>query len=110
MFIKSKADEYQRCAALNDDAIPPCAPEERWERPPKFAVMKSGAKRAARLFDRQDDAKLFAEAKGEGHRVEHRKGESVKCSSYCLCKRFCNFYRDFVASGSHATDCEQAVA
>jgi len=44
IFIKDKVSEYQRCIALNDEAIPPCTPEERWERPPKFAVMKKGAK------------------------------------------------------------------
>jgi hypothetical protein len=96
LFIKEKVNEYQRCIKLKDDAIPCCSPEERWDRPPKFAVMKNGGKRAVRLFDKQDEANLFAETKGNDHYVEFRKGESIKCQSYCLCRKFCNFYRENV--------------
>jgi hypothetical protein len=94
LFIKSKVEEYQRCLLLHDNDIPPCAPMERWEKPSKFAVMKSGNKRVVRLFDRREEADLMAEEKGSGHFVEHRKGESIKCRSYCLCNRFCNFYQE----------------
>jgi hypothetical protein len=92
VFIKSKVAEYKRCMPLPDNAIPPCTPEERWDRPPKFAVMKNGQKRAVRSFDRREDAGLLADTKGGNHYVEFRKGESVKCQSFCLCKRFCNYY------------------
>jgi len=98
IYIKDKVDEYKRSLLLPDNEIPPCTPEERWERPPKFAVMKNGLKRAVRLFDRRGDADLLADAKGTGHYVECRPGESVKCRSYCLCKRFCNYYQESVLS------------
>jgi len=94
IYIKDKVEEFKRCSALDDDAIPPCAPDERWEHPPKYAVMKSGVKRAVRLFDIQEEADQLAVSKGNGHYVEVRKGESVRCRSYCLCRRFCNFYRE----------------
>jgi len=113
MYIKDKVGEHQRCIALNDDAIPPCTPEERWDRPPVYAVMKSGQKRAVKLFNAREEADALASAKGGNHYVEYRKGESVKCSSYCLCKRYCNFYQDFVLSASSASneaDCEQPAA
>jgi hypothetical protein len=100
IFIKNKVDEYLRCIALNDDAIPPCTPEERWDRPPIFAVMKQGAKRAVRLFDNREDADLLAEAKGAGYCVEFRRGESIRCRSYCLCRNFCNFYRETVIAAA----------
>jgi hypothetical protein len=98
MFIKNKVREYRRCIELNDDAIPPCSSGERWERPPKFAVMKTGQKRAVRLFDKIEDAKLLADTKSGGHYVEHRPGDSVRCRSFCLCKGFCNFYRESVVT------------
>jgi len=98
IYINNKIAEYQRCLALPDNEIPPCTPEERWDRPPTFAVMKNGSKRAVKLFDKQEDADLFAETKAKGHFVEYRKGESIKCRSYCLCKRFCNFYQESVNS------------
>jgi len=110
VYIKSKVEDYKRGLLLADNDIPPCTPEERWDRPPKFAVMKSGGKRAVRLFDKREDADLLASVKGESHYVEYRKGESVKCSSYCLCKRYCNFYQDFVLSAGNETDCEQSAA
>jgi hypothetical protein len=96
IFIKNKVGEHQRCVLLADNDIPPCTPEERWEKPPKFAVMKNGMKRAVRLFDRQEDADLLTETKGENHFVEYRQGESIRCRSFCLCRKFCNFYRESV--------------
>jgi len=96
IYIKDKISEYQRCIALDDDAIPPCTPEERWDRPSTYAVMKSGQKRAVKLFKTKEEADVLANAKGDNHYVEYRKGESVKCSSYCLCKHYCNFYQDLV--------------
>ena len=110
IFIKNKVAEYKRCISLPDNEIPPCSPEERWERPPKFAVMKDGLKRAVRLFDRRDDADLLAETKGGNHYVEYRQGESIKCRSYCPCNRFCNFYQESVISSYHEIVDEQAAA
>jgi hypothetical protein len=72
--------------------------------------MKSGQKRAVRLLDKREDADLLANVKGGNHYVEHRKGGSIKCMSYCLCKRFCSFYQDFVALESREAEEEQAAA
>jgi len=113
VYIRNKVEEYKRGLLLADNDIPPCAPEERWDRPPKFAVMKSGQKRAVRLFNTREEADLLASVKGESHYVECRKGESVKCSSYCLCKNYCNFYQDSVLSAisaSNEADSEQSAA
>lgn len=96
MFIKHKLDAYKRCSSLTDDAIPACSPEERWEKPPKFAVMKKGQKRAVRLFDHKEDAELLADTKGGNHSVEFRKGASVRCQSFCLCRQFCHYYHQSV--------------
>ena len=110
IYIKNKVEDHQRCVTLLDKEIPPCSPEERWERPPKFAVMKNGLKRAVRLFDRREDANFLAETKGENHYVEFRKGESIKCRSYCLCNRFCNFYQESVMGMEQEPTEEQAAA
>ena len=110
VFIKDKVEEYQRCLLLQDNDIPPCLPEERWDKPPKFAVMKTGNKRAVRLFDNAEEAGQLEEAKGAGHFVEHRQGESIKCRSYCLCNRFCNFYQGSIISSPPDLEEEQAAA
>jgi len=109
VFIKNKVDEYKRCASLKDNAIPPCSSAERWERPSKFAVMKNGAKKAFRLFDKREEANLLAETKSDYY-VEHRPGESIRCQSFCLCSKFCNFYKENVKSLPLDYSTEKAAA
>jgi hypothetical protein len=95
-YIKNKVREYIRCAALDDSDIPPCTPDERWDKATKYAVKKEGRKTAVRLLDDQDEADAMAADLGKGHYVETRPGESTKCLSYCLCRGFCNYYQDCV--------------
>jgi hypothetical protein len=109
IYIRNKIEEYKRCLLLQDNDIPPCTPEERWDKPPKFAVMKTGGKRAVRLFDNKDEADLLADTKGTGHYVERRQGESIKCQSYCLCNRFCNYYQEMVNKTKSESSDEQAA-
>jgi hypothetical protein len=97
LLIKNKVSEYQQSTSVPDDEILPCTPAERWDKQPKFAVMKKGMKRAVRLFDKEKEAEHLANEKGDGHYVEFRQGESVRCRSYCLCRRFCNFYKNNAA-------------
>lgn len=68
----------------------PCTPEERWERPAKYAVMKQGQKRAVRLFDSEEDAEaLVEEKKPLSLSVQHRPGEQVRCGAYCAARPWC---------------------
>jgi hypothetical protein len=67
--------------------VSPCTPEERWERPKRFAVMKRGQKRAVKLYDTREDAE--ANAVKPSLYVEERPGTSVRCESYCRVSRFC---------------------
>jgi hypothetical protein len=95
-FIEKKIYDYQIACDMSDDTIPPCEPEERWERPEKYAVKKMGMKRAVKLFDELNEAENHALRLGKGHYVEHRPGESIKCQYYCMVKNYCNFYRKHV--------------
>lgn len=67
-----------------------CTPEERWARPDKYAVIKPGRKSAVRVFNTQTEAEVYIEENNvkNGH-VEHRKGENVRCESYCEVSKFC---------------------
>jgi hypothetical protein len=91
-FIKNRIREYESYQSLHDNDIPPCTPEERWEKASKFAVMKQGRKTAVRLFDEKAEAESMAAELGNPHYVEIRQGESKRCNHYCLCCQFCNFY------------------
>lgn len=71
--------------------LPPmCTDEERWHRPPVFAVMREKRKRALRLFDRRDEAVAFAELQNVGGlRIDERPGVDARCLSYCPARTVC---------------------
>jgi hypothetical protein len=74
------------------------APRQKDGNGPRSLLSRKKGFIAVKLFDEEDDAgKLVAEL-GKGHYVEHRPGESVRCQSFCLCRDFCNFYRETAAA------------
>lgn len=76
---------------LKDEFLPSCTPEERWERPTQYAVMKKGNKRATRVFDNQESAYAFKGlTQKDSSEVVERKGESIRCKFYCRAMPFCN--------------------
>jgi hypothetical protein len=109
-FIRNKVNEYMKYREAADDDIPPCRPEERWDRPSVFAVKKEGRQRAVRLFDVKEEAELKVAELGAGHFVEHRPGESMKCQNYCLCCGFCNYYQENVQSQAAKVSAEKDAA
>jgi hypothetical protein len=104
-FVRNKVREYSQSLELPDDAIHPCTPDERWDKPTKYAVKKEGQKKAVRVLDDKEAADSMAAELGKNHFVEKRPGESTKCMSYCLCCDFCNYYHENVKAQS-----EQAAA
>lgn len=68
--------------------LPDCSPEERWARPDTWALMKTGGKRAIKVYDNEADASAHAST-GPGLRVESRPGESVRCAAYCSASQWC---------------------
>jgi hypothetical protein len=103
LYIDAKIAAYKQYSNLKDDDIPPCSPEERWEKPTKYAVKKEGQKTAVRVLDSENEAQRMASDLGKGHYVETRPGESVRCQGYCSCCEFCNFYRDHVKAEEQET-------
>lgn len=67
---------------------PECTEQERWARPTKFALMKTGQKKAVKLYDSRGEADRAARGKSD-HYVETRPGQSVRCDSYCSVAKFC---------------------
>lgn len=90
-------------------SLPECSPEDTWERPDKWAVMKEGRKSALRVLDSESEALLWAiendhakhDDKGtykwgsytvafrSGISIVKRPGERVRCASYCAVAGFC---------------------
>lgn len=71
----------------------PCSAEDRWARGDIWAVMKKGQKKATRLCQSEEAARLALEALGEGYYIKFRPGESVRCRSYCAAAKFCEQYK-----------------
>lgn len=76
---------------------PDCTPEERWERPAKWAIMKKGNKKATKLCDDSSEAKRWidnnvADSHLHLYNIEERPGQSIRCESYCAVSEFCRQY------------------
>lgn len=82
-----------------DGAYGPCTAEERWQRD-SYAVVKSGNSRATRIFDSHTQAKAFVQAAAppprrwqDWYEVEERRGEPLRCLSYCRVAEFCGQWK-----------------
>ncbi len=92
-YIAARIAAHQAAEDLADGELPECTPDERWERPTTYAVMKAGNKRALRVFDNPEEAEALAAEKGKGFTVEVRPGVSARCQEYCAVADFCEFGR-----------------
>lgn len=77
--------------------LPMCTPEEVWERPEKFAVMKKGAVRATKLHEVMDEAWKDATGRGTAYTVERRPAERPRCESYCSVSDHCLQFKEWKA-------------
>lgn len=92
-FIAARVALHQEAEQMEDEALPACTQEERWERGEKWAVMKRGKARAEKLCDSRAEADAFAKDVPGGS-VVHRPGKSVKCvPQYCHGAFWCNLWQ-----------------
>jgi hypothetical protein len=91
-FIKTRIAELEKAELIPDEELPPCSEEERWHQKGKVAVMKEGRKTAIKLFDTKEEAEQNMKALG-GTYLEERKGCDRRCSEYCNCNTFCQYYK-----------------
>ena len=92
-WLLEKFAEIERCEQLPDHELPLCSAEERWAEAPKFAVMKQGNKRAIKNYETREEAEQRVQELGLNYYVEERKGVDKKCSEYCSCCEFCDYYK-----------------
>lgn len=89
-YVGSRVIVHQLAEKMPDENLPMCTPEERWERPETWAVMKKkDSKRAHRVFE--DMAAAYDLARASNMFVVNRKGESVRCARFCSAAPFCEF-------------------
>jgi hypothetical protein len=97
-YIKDKVQQYEENEMLADDEIAPCSAEERWETETTWAIKKVGRKTALKVCHTKAEAEELLPKLG-GTEIEERKGQSKRCTDYCLCNKFCNFYKEHCLKG-----------
>jgi len=72
-----------------------CTDQERWVRGETWALMKEGRKSAVKLYDNEDEANEASKLAGDGHIVQHRPGNAIRCAgNYCLVSGFCRQWQE----------------
>ena len=80
-----------------DNPEAPCTPEEKWQKPEKWAVKIPNVYKAKRVLDSQKEAEEWAVKNFKGkYEIEHRQGEDSRCRRYCGVAAFCpyNIYKE----------------
>jgi hypothetical protein len=75
-----------------------CTPEEKWEHPTTYAVMKDGRKNAVRVLKTNEAALDWIEHNTKGAErnkitIDVRQGECVRCNGYCDVSKFCPYFK-----------------
>lgn len=91
-YIQHRVKLHQAAGAAKNGTLPLCSPEERWQRPSKWAVMKRGRKTAVKLFDSHVEANAFIEEASDAKvlSVEERPAEDTRCLFYCDVWKYCS--------------------
>jgi hypothetical protein len=76
--------------------MPACTPEEMWEKPTTYAVMKPGGVRAKRVFNTPEEASHYIITKLPDHKIEVREGGRTRCESFCQVAPFCEQYKTYL--------------
>lgn len=88
-FLSVRVMLHQSTIILDDDDLPECTAEERWDKPESWALMKKGRKSALRVFYKKSDA--YADHGIKYDSIEHRPGKRVRCEGYCEVAPFCRY-------------------
>lgn len=80
-----------------------CTPEEKWEKPTTYAVMKKGRKTALRVLENNQAAAQWCLENGHANAINskiqlannieivQRVGECTRCKSYCPVRSVCSY-------------------
>ena len=89
-------------AAHTNGKIIECTPEEMWEKPTYYAVIKEGGVRARGVYEeRQKAEEALAEAqskakKGDNFIIQVREGGRTRCAGFCQVAPFCDQYQTYL--------------
>jgi hypothetical protein len=76
------------------EELPPCTPEEMWEKQTTYAVKKDGAARAKSVHETMQEATMALPP--SGYKIEVRQGERTRCANFCSVRNFCSQWEEYV--------------
>jgi hypothetical protein len=97
-FISERISKHSECEfhMETDEELPPCTPEEMWEKPTTYALKKKGGVRAIKVYETMEDAEKACDEKV--HEIEIRLGTRTRCESFCPVNNYCQQWRDYQES------------
>jgi hypothetical protein len=82
--------------------LPLCTERDQWAQAGKWAVMKTGGKRAVKLYESHAEALVhLLDSNDPKLSIVERKGTKTRCERYCSVKNFCDQYK---MESANATD------
>lgn len=96
-FIRKRINAHSEAlfAADTNGALPPCTPEDCWEKPTVWAIKKKGNKRATLVLKSEADAQRQVDQLGEAYVIEKREGERTRCERFCSVSPWCEQYQEY---------------
>jgi hypothetical protein len=96
-FVSARVHAHAEAefAIESDSDVPPCTPEEMWEKPTMWAVKKTGGVRAKSVHGSEGEANAALEKAGNGYEIEMRPGSRTRCESFCPVNHRCQQWREY---------------
>jgi hypothetical protein len=97
-YIARRLALHSACefAMETDEDLPPCTPDEMWERPTTYAIKKKGGVRAIKVYEVKEEAEAALDPKTQ--ELEVRPGSRTRCESFCPVNTYCQQWRDYQES------------
>lgn len=103
-FVRERVTALKGAENLPDEELPFCSPDQMWEKPTRYAVMRAGRQRAVRVLDSHEAAERVRRNETTrtsiAHEVVKRAGERTRCERYCSVAPFCSQYHAY-QDGAH---------
>jgi len=100
-FVEKRIHQHAEAYFESDTGgeLPPCTPEEMWEKPTMYAVKKEGGVRAKSVHTVRADAEAALPPKG--YFIEVREGERTRCEKFCQVSEFCKQHQAYLLEKPH---------
>lgn len=110
-YMEKRVKELSCHIAIDSEPqfLPPCTPDEMWEEPTVYAVMKEGRKSAVKLHTTEQAMNNHIHELGAKHYPQVRPGRRIRCEDYCSVSRFCNQFKAYKETMKEEGDDEGTV-